>query len=186
MSDRLQTALLLFFRRLPPFLRRRIVRVLTPSFTVGAICLIERADGKVLLVQQVYRNAWGVPGGLSKRGEDIATCAKREVLEETGIAIDLIGEPAVVVDAVPRRVDVVYRARPAPGVDLSVAEPQSPEIRDLRWFALDELPELQHEAVSALAALTRASAQARLDLPLDRLRTPAPRGLSRHGLDESA
>jgi 8-oxo-dGTP pyrophosphatase MutT (NUDIX family) len=105
--------LLLVFRRLPPFLRRRIVRVMTPSFTVGAICLIERPDGKVLLVQQVYRTAWGVPGGLSKRGEDIAACAKREVLEEVGLEVDLVGEPAVVVDAGPQRVDVVYRARPA-------------------------------------------------------------------------
>ncbi len=187
MSDRLQTALLHVFGRLPPLLRRRIVRLMTPSFTVGAICLIERPDGKILLVQQVYRTAWGVPGGLSKRGEDIAECAKREVLEETGIVIDLVGEPAVVVDAGPQRVDVVYRARPSAGFDLSTVSPQSPEIADVRWFALDELPELQHEAVSALAALTRASAQARLDLPLDRLRPQVtPRGLSRHGLDESA
>jgi 8-oxo-dGTP diphosphatase len=187
-SDRLQTVLLLLFRRLPPFVRRRIVRLLTPSFTVGAICLVERADGKVLLVHQVYRSAWGVPGGLSKRGEDIAACARREVMEETGLAIDLVGEPAVVVDPGPRRVDVVYRARPSAGADLDEVRPRSPEIRDLRWFALDELPELQHEAVSALAALTRASAQARFDLPLDRLRPPGqpPRGLSRHGLDESA
>ena len=149
------------------------MRTLTPSFTVGAICLIERYDGKILLVRQVYRNAWGVPGGLAKRGEDIADCARREVLEEVGVPIDLVGEPAVVVDAVPRRVDVVYRARPSAGADLADVGPQSPEIHDVRWFALDELPELQHEAVSALAALTRASAQARLDLPLDRLRRPA-------------
>lgn len=187
MTNRLQTALLLVFRRLPPFVRRRIVRLMTPSFTVGAICLIERPDGKILLVKQVYRSAWGVPGGLSKRGEDIAACAKREVMEETGLAIDLVGGPAVVVDAGPQRVDVVYRAKPAPGVDLAAVAPRSPEIRDLRWFALDELPELQHEAVSALAALTRASAQARLNLPLDRLRPQGQaRGLSRHGFDESA
>ena len=95
-------------------------------------------------------------------------------MEETGLAIELVGEPAVVVDAGPQRVDVVYRAKPAAGVDLAAVAPRSPEIRDLRWFALDELPELQHEAVSALAALTRASAQARLNLPLDRLRRTGP------------
>ncbi|HKH06988.1 MAG TPA: NUDIX domain-containing protein [Acidimicrobiales bacterium] len=173
MSARLQRALLMLFRRLPPFARRRIVRTITPSFTVGAICLIERYDGKILLVRQVYRNAWGVPGGLSKRGEDIADCARREVLEEVGVPIDLVGEPAVVVDAAPRRVDVVFRARPSAVADLADVAPRSPEIRDVRWFALDELPELQHEAVSALAALTRASAQARLDLPIDTLRRPA-------------
>jgi ADP-ribose pyrophosphatase YjhB (NUDIX family) len=170
---RLQTALLLVFRNLPPFARRWVVRAVTPSFTVGAICLIERSDGRVLLVKQVYRNAWGVPGGLTKRGEEIADCARREVFEEVGVRVDLLGEPAIVVDAKPQRVDVVYRARPVDGQDLADLRPSSPEIRELRWFALDELPELQHEAVSALAALARASAQAHqmhLRLPEHRTR----------------
>jgi 8-oxo-dGTP pyrophosphatase MutT (NUDIX family) len=168
---RIQTVLLHVFRRLPTFGRRWVVRLVTPSFTVGAICLIERNDGQVLLVRQVYRSAWGVPGGLTKRGENIADCARREVFEEVGLRIDLVGEPAVVVDAPPQRVDVVYRARPSAGEDVSDVRPTSPEIRDVRWFALDELPELQHEAVSALAALARTSAQAQLYIPLHRLRS---------------
>jgi ADP-ribose pyrophosphatase YjhB (NUDIX family) len=172
--DRLQRAALSLWRHLPRIVRRWIVRLLAPSFTVGAICLIERDDGRVLLVRQVYRNGWGVPGGLIKRGEDVAACARREVLEEVGLAIELVGEPAVVVDAPPQRVDVAYRARLADGVDPESVTPRSPEIREVRWFALDELPQLQHEAVSALAALARASAQrANLALPLDRLRSSA-------------
>jgi 8-oxo-dGTP diphosphatase len=169
--DRLQTMALLVWRRLPRFLRRWIVRLFAPSFTVGAVCLIERDDGRVLLVKQVYRNAWGVPGGLIKRNEDVASCAKREVLEEVGVPIELVGEPAVVVDAPPQRVDVAYRARLADGASPDDAAPRSPEIREVRWFALDELPQLQHEAVSALAALARASTErASLALPLERLR----------------
>jgi 8-oxo-dGTP pyrophosphatase MutT (NUDIX family) len=155
------------------------VRLVAPSYTVGAICLIERDDGRVLLVRQVYRNNWGVPGGLTKRGESIAACARREVYEEIGLPIELVGEPAVVVDAPPQRVDVVYRARLADGADPDAAAPQSPEIREVGWFALDELPQLQHEAVSALAALARASAQqARLLLPFEQLRPPTLGGLS--------
>lgn len=171
MIARIQTVLLQVFRRLPTFGRRWVVRLVTPSFTVGAICLIERNDGRVLLVRQVYRNAWGVPGGLTKRGEHIADCARREVFEEVGLRIDLVGEPAVVVDPPPQRVDVVYRARPSEHEDVSDVRPASPEIREVRWFALDELPELQHEAVSALAALARTSAQTQLHLPLHRLRS---------------
>jgi 8-oxo-dGTP diphosphatase len=171
--DRLQTMALLAWRRLPRFVRRWIVRLFAPSFTVGAVCLIERDDGRVLLVRQVYRNAWGVPGGLIKRNEDVASCARREVLEEVGVPIQLVGEPAVVVDAKPQRVDVVYRARLAEGADPDAVTPRSPEIREVRWFALDELPQLQHEAVSALAALARASTQrASLVLPVDELRPP--------------
>lgn len=166
---------LLLWRRLPRIVRRWIVRLFAPSFTVGAVCLIERDDGRVLLVRQVYRNAWGVPGGLIKRNEDVASCARREVLEEVGVRIELVGEPAVVVDAPPQRVDVAYRARLADGVDPDAVSPRSPEIREVRWFPFDELPQLQHEAVSALAALARASSEGvGPALPVDRLRPPSP------------
>jgi 8-oxo-dGTP pyrophosphatase MutT (NUDIX family) len=152
---RAHRALLKLYRRLPRQVRRWIVRVVAPSFTVGACCIIERTDGRVLLVHQVYRKGWGMPGGLTRRGEQIADCARREVLEEVGIAVELLGEPAVVVDPEPRRIDVIYRARPADGVDPEDARPCSPEIADVRWFSTEELPELQHETVSALVALAR-------------------------------
>jgi hypothetical protein len=32
----------------------------------------------------------------------------------------------------------------------------SPEVREVRWFPVEALPELQHEAVSALVALARS------------------------------
>jgi ADP-ribose pyrophosphatase YjhB (NUDIX family) len=164
---RAHRALLKIYQRLPRQVRRWIVRVIAPSFTVGACCIIERDDGRVLLVRQVYRKGWGMPGGLTQRGEEIADCARREVLEEVGIAVELQGEPAVVVDPEPRRIDVIYRARPAAGADASEARPCSPEIAEVRWFTSEELPELQHETVSALVALAR--------LENSRPRTPVPR-----------
>ncbi|HEX5946728.1 MAG TPA: NUDIX hydrolase, partial [Acidimicrobiales bacterium] len=93
--------------------------------------------------------------------EDIAVCARREVVEEIGLDIDLVSEPAVVVDGPPQRVDVVFRARAAAGVDPATASPRSAEIREVRWFAPDELPTLQHEAVTALLALARSAAPGR-------------------------
>jgi 8-oxo-dGTP pyrophosphatase MutT (NUDIX family) len=144
-------ALLKFYRRLPTSVRRFIVRVLAPSFTVGAICVIERDDGAMLLVHQVYRNNWGLPGGLTKRRESIEDCARREVREEVGLRIELLGQPRVVVDPVPRRIDVVFRARPAAGQDPDAATPSSPEIAGLRWVTAEDMPELQHETLAALA-----------------------------------
>ena len=155
--DRVHHLLLQVYRRLPVTARRWVVRVLAPSFTVGAICLIERADGRVLLIHQTYRSSWGVPGGLLKRRETPAAAARREVMEEVGLDIELVGEPAAVVDAHPQRVDLVFRARPAPGADPDAVRPLSPEIAEVRWFSPDALPDLQHEATTALIALARSS-----------------------------
>ena len=155
MFARAHRALLKIYQRLPRQLRRWVVRLITPSFTVGAACIIERGDGAVLLVRQVYRRGWGMPGGLARRREPVADTARREVLEEVGLPVELLGEPAVVVDPVPRRVDVIFRARPADGADPATATPTSPEIAEVRWFLPDELPDLQHETVAAISALRR-------------------------------
>jgi 8-oxo-dGTP diphosphatase len=155
---RLHLFALRVFRRLPVRVRRRIVRVLAPSFTVGSICVIERSDGAVLLVRQSYRNSWGIPGGLLNRGETPEDAATREVLEEVGLRIELIGEPAVVVAPTPHRVDVVYRARPAEGEDPEAVGPRSPEIVEAAWFSTEEFPDLQAETSSALVALARSAA----------------------------
>lgn len=146
-------ALLRVYRRLPGWARLLVVRRVAPSFTVGAICVVERDDGRILLVRLSYRRRWGLPGGLLKGGEEAVDGARREVLEETGLAIDPVGEPTVVVAPGPRRVDVVYRARVAFGVDPDDARPVSPEIVDVRWVDPDALPELQHEAAGALRSL---------------------------------
>ena len=157
MLQPVQSLLLQVFRRLPRRGRLAVVHTLAPSFSVGAMCFIERDDGALLLVRHSYRNRWGVPGGLLNRGEPPHEAACREAMEEVSLAIELVGEPAVVVDADARRVDVIYRARPADGTDPATAHPESPEIVEAAWFAPDRLPELQAETTGALVALGRAS-----------------------------
>ena len=155
MLGRVHRWALLLFRRLPVKARRRVVRTIAPAYTVGSICVIERDDGAVLLVRLSYRNSWGLPGGLLKRGETPEQAALREVKEESTLDVQLVGDPAVVVDSVAQRVDVVYRARPAPGVDPHGARASSPEIVEVAWFPEDALPDLQHEASGAMVALAR-------------------------------
>lgn len=132
-----------------------MVRTIAPAYTVGSICVIERSDGAVLLARLSYRNSWGLPGGLLKRGETPAEAARREVREEATLDVELVGDPAVVVDADAQRVDVVFRARPASGVDPASARAASPEIVEVAWFPADDLPDLQFEASGALMALAR-------------------------------
>jgi len=70
-------ALLRVFRRLPTRLRIAAVHLLSPSYTVGAMCVIERGDGAVLFVRHSYRPRWGVPGGLCRSGEEVADGARQ-------------------------------------------------------------------------------------------------------------
>lgn len=157
MFTRAHRFLLSVYRRLPARARRQVVRVVAPTFSVGAMCVIERADGAVLLVRHSYRRRWGTPGGLLARGEAAIDAARREVREEVGLEVEIVGEPAVVVDPGPRRVDLVYRCRPAPGSDLDAVAPGSPEIVEARWFPVSALPELQPETAGAVRALARAA-----------------------------
>ena len=149
--------MLRLYQRLPTLGRRWVVRTVAPSYTVGAMCIIERSDGEVLLVRHLYRKRWGVPGGLLERGESAERAACREAMEEVNLAVELVGEPAVVVDPEPQRVDIIYRARPTAEADLDAVRPASAEIVEAKWFPMDALPQLQHETAGALVALARSA-----------------------------
>lgn len=141
------------FGRFPRKWRRRIVRALSPSWTVGAVCLIEREDRRILMIRHSYRDKWGLPGGILRKGETPEDGAIREVREEVGVVVELLGGPVVVVAPAHQRVDMVFRARPASAGAADSVGPVSAEIREVRWFEPGSLPELQEEAVNALEML---------------------------------
>jgi len=156
LSRRTQTVLLAGYRRLPGSARNLLIRWGTPSFHVGAICVVERADGRLLLVRQSYRrDGWGFPGGLLRRREEPADAAHRELQEELGVDVELEGLPVVVIDTAMRRIDVVFNARLAAGSDQPEQTVHSPEITEARWFPPDGLPSLLPEATDALIQLGR-------------------------------
>lgn len=143
----MKRAALRLFGRLPRPVRRWLVRRGTPSHTVGAIGVVAR-EGEVLLVRLAYRRGWGLPGGLLKRGEQPVDAVRREVAEEVGVDVEPVDRPTVVVESDVRRVDVVFRCRIVSG-DVGVS---SPEVEEARWWPLDDLPALHHEARQALLA----------------------------------
>jgi 8-oxo-dGTP diphosphatase len=59
-----------------------------PRHIVTAACLVRRDDGAVAMVR-TERRGWECPGGQIEEGEDIVSGLIREVLEETGLAIDV-------------------------------------------------------------------------------------------------
>lgn len=95
------------FRRLPRQARVGLVRTLSPSHTLGALCFIEH-EGHLLVLRQRHRRGWTLPGGLTAKGETAAQTVVREVAEETGLSIEVREPVAVVVEPSTRRIDILF------------------------------------------------------------------------------
>ncbi len=129
LRKRTYTVVLTVFRWLPGAFRRMLVRAGTPSFTVGAVCVIDHG-GTYLVLRQPHRHGWSLPGGLCDRGESAAQAVVREVREETGLRVD-VGLPiSVGVNGLVRRVDVIYRIR----VDRRPDVTTGGEALEARWL----------------------------------------------------
>jgi 8-oxo-dGTP diphosphatase len=122
----------------PGWMRQVFLRILNPSFMVGAMALIQDEHGRILILEHTYRREvpWGLPGGWLKHAESPETGLAREVLEETGLSVR--------VDALlaaefwgDTQLDLLFRCTVESGSYQS-----SDETGLHRWVSLDELPEL--------------------------------------------
>lgn len=68
-------------------------------------------NDRVLLVRRRDKDDWALPGGTPRPGEDLLTCARRELREETGMLIDP-GTCAFIIESVrpysARLIDLVF------------------------------------------------------------------------------
>ena len=56
-----------------------------PLIMAGACVLILNEKNQLLLQKRADNGYWGYPGGALELGESFEECAKREVIEETGL-----------------------------------------------------------------------------------------------------
>ncbi len=109
---------------------------LTLPHSTGVRVLLVR-EGQVLLVKHTYRPEWHMPGGGVDRGETLEQAARREAKEEAGATLGALELLGVYSNFWNRRTDhvAVFVCE-----DFSVSEEHDWEIAELRWFALDDLP----------------------------------------------
>jgi len=106
--------------------------------------VVER-NGRVLLARRAlepHKGEWDLPGGFLREDEHPEDGARREIFEETGLRVRVLGLLGIYMDrygsdeSAPWILNVYYHAEP-----LDDTEPQAADdVSELAWFAPDELP----------------------------------------------
>lgn len=105
-------------------------------------CVIAEREGELLLVLRKYppgRGKWCLPAGFIEAGEQPAASAAREVKEETGLDVEIIGLfDSWATDEDPRTpvVSIAFTAKVVGGELLP-----GDDAEDARFFSRDSLPE---------------------------------------------
>jgi ADP-ribose pyrophosphatase YjhB (NUDIX family) len=108
---------------LPQRVRRAYIELTHPRFLVGVMALIEDEQGRLLIGEHTYRREfrWGLPGGYLQAREEPAVGLQREVMEETGLAVEV--EELLCTGLHTRhQLDLLYRARVIDGQLQTTAE----------------------------------------------------------------
>ncbi len=118
------------------------------SLVPAASVVVVDSDGRVLLQRRTDNGMWVLPGGGMEIGESIADCARREVAEETGLAVELLGIVGIYSDPghvfayddgeVRQEFSVCFHARPTGGT-LTTSD-ESHEVRFVDLATVDLLP----------------------------------------------
>lgn len=119
-----------------------------PILTAGAVLIVLNDKKEILLQLRSDYNMWGLPGGSMELGETFEETAKRELKEETG----LIAEKLKLLDVLSGK--ETFRTYPNGDelYDITALfevtkysgnlKPDEVETKELKWFKLDELPEM--------------------------------------------
>jgi 8-oxo-dGTP diphosphatase len=148
MPPRLKPLLLRVWRDVPfpGWMRQVFLRILNPSFMVGAMALIQDDHGRILLLEHTYRPdvPWGLPGGWLKHAESPERGLAREVREETGLDVSV--DELLAADFWGRsQLDMLYRCSVTRGSYVATDETSSH-----RWVPAAELPRLLPNQVHLL------------------------------------
>ncbi len=111
----------------------------TPHYTVTAAVI--RREGRVLIAQRpldgLLGGLWEFPGGKLQDGEDLVSCLQREIYEELGVEVRVVGLIGVYQHAYTHFKVTLH----AFTCELSNgSQPRPIQALDLRWVAPEDLP----------------------------------------------
>ncbi|GAA3682363.1 NUDIX hydrolase [Nonomuraea antimicrobica] len=136
-------------------------RACAPGHLTATTAVLSHDGSMVLLTLHPKAKMWLPMGGHCEISDtSLAAAARREAWEESGISdLELLPGPLALdrhaVWCHPPRswhLDVEYAAVAPPGAEAVMSD----ESLDLRWFPVDDIPELSDEATRRLAARGRA------------------------------
>ena len=112
-----------------------------PQIAIGAIVIHDDALLMVQRAQEPGKGLWSLPGGRVEKGEYLAEALRREVLEETGLVVD-VGELAGILEVPGEELHYVI-------LDYNATVVGDPTVRagtdasDVRWIPLDRVAHME-------------------------------------------
>ena len=133
------------WRSAPKSVRRWSVRMTEPRFTVTAGAVVEDGQGRILLLNHVFRKGsrWGIPGGFLAGGEQPEEALRRELREEVGMEVEALELAFVRTLKRPQQVEIIYRCRARDPE--SAGRTPNLEVNYLAWFDPAALPDVTND-----------------------------------------
>ncbi|MGW1935848.1 NUDIX hydrolase [Streptomyces sp. CB03578] len=122
----------------------------TPLHSVSVAGAVIREDGRLLAIRRADNGTWELPGGVLELTESPEAGVRREVLEETGIEVEVDELTGVYKNTARGIVALVFRCKPSGGTERT-----SEESTAVSWLTPEEVSEQMSEvfAIRLLDAL---------------------------------
>lgn len=121
---------------MPYRMRIKVVRSVQKKFTVSVVAIVTNEKNEILILDHYFRPgaSWGLPGGFIDPYEQAENGIRREIKEETDLELENLS--LLKVRTIGKHLEILFIAE-----GVGKAKVNSQEIKELGWFALDNLPE---------------------------------------------